>query len=226
MKKKLSLVTIGKAWLPVLLWMGVIFYFSHQPGDVSGDASGRIVGAITSLLAAIIPFIEINEEMLHFLFRKGAHFGVYAVLGILSVRAFQISGYSGKRGLLYGWILATVYAGVDEYHQTFIPGRSGEVSDVLIDSVGAVTGIAMYWLAKGIRLPSAAGVNTLQYILLQEQQQEQKQEAQQMEEEEQQRNQEEQPKQQEQQRQEEKEEVFRGSRARAVQRLKEEGWEK
>ena len=165
MKKQLRL---GKAWLPVLLWMGVIFYFSHQPGDVSGDSSGRIVALIHSGLGVVLPFIQINEEVLHFLFRKGAHFGVYALLGILSARAFQLSGYSGKQGLIYGWILATVYAGIDEYHQTFVPGRSGEVRDVLIDSAGAVSGIALYQLLKGIPMFKREGRHTLQYILVQE----------------------------------------------------------
>ncbi len=165
---KIKKSTIVKGWLPVLIWMGVIFWFSHQPGDVSGASSGRIVALITSGITTIFPFLEINVEMFHFLLRKGAHFGVYAVLGILSVRAFHISGYSRKQGILYGWILATFYAGTDEFHQTFIPGRSGELSDVLIDSAGALTGIAVYVLAKGIQVPARGGKNTLQYILMTE----------------------------------------------------------
>ncbi len=201
MKMKKS--TIVTAWLPVVLWMGLIFWFSHQPGDVSGASSGQIVALISSVMATVFPFIDVNEEVLHFLFRKGAHFGVYAVLGILSVRAFQISGYSGKKGVLYAWILATVYAGTDEFHQTFIPGRSGEVSDVIIDSAGAITGIGFYLLLKGIQVPAIVGKNSLQYILIQDG-----------------RDQEQEVKEQEEQ-QKEKEEQKDESGAKAARRLKE-----
>ena len=129
------------AWLAVFMWMGVIFYFSHQPGDVSGETSGRIVEMISGAVTTVLPFVDIPEEGLHFVIRKGAHFSVYAVLGLLSFNAFLQSGVKGKKALFFAWLLATAYAGVDEYHQTFIPGRSGEVTDVMIDSAGAITGI-------------------------------------------------------------------------------------
>jgi len=172
MKRKKTTVVI--AWLPVIIWMGVIFLFSHQPGNLSGASSGRIVEFISSGIARIIPFMEVNEDLLHFLFRKGAHFGVYAVLGVLSLRAFRISGYSGKRGVLFGWMLATLYAGTDEYHQTFIPGRSGEMTDVMIDSIGAMTGVGFYLLVKGIQFPTRIGKSSLQYILIDDGREEEK----------------------------------------------------
>ena len=129
------------AWGAVIAWMGVIFYFSHQPGDVSGETSGRIVGLISGAVTTVLPFVDIPEEGLHFAIRKGAHFFVYAVLGLLSFNAFLQSGVRGAKALFFAWLLSTAYAGVDEYHQTFIPGRSGEVTDVMIDSAGAITGI-------------------------------------------------------------------------------------
>ena len=140
------------AWLAVLIWMGVIFYFSHQPGDVSGETSGRIVEMISGAVTTVLPFVEIPEEGLHFVIRKGAHFSVYAVLGILSYIAFTVSGYSRRKAVFYAWLLATVYAGTDEYHQTFIPGRSGEVTDVMIDSVGAAIGISICYSLRRTKL--------------------------------------------------------------------------
>ena len=47
------------------------------------------------------------------------------------------------------WLTATVYAATDEFHQLFIPGRSGQVSDVLLDSAGALAGVLI--LARGVR---------------------------------------------------------------------------
>jgi VanZ family protein len=163
------------AWLAVLIWMGIIFLFSSQPGDASGAASGRIVELITTGITTVFPFLEINEEALHFILRKGAHFMVYGILGILSLRAFRLSGYTRGKGFFYAWLLATVYAGFDEYYQTFVPGRSGEVTDVMIDSAGAFAGIFLYFLATVIQRPAKEGINSFQYILIQEGLEEEKQ---------------------------------------------------
>ena len=139
------------AWLAVLIWMGVIFYFSHQPGDVSGETSGRIVEMISGAVTTVLPFVEIPGEGLHFAIRKGAHFFIYSILGLLSFIAFVVSGAKGRNAVFYAWLLATVYAGIDEYHQTFIPGRSGEVTDVLIDSAGAIIGILVAKTVAGTK---------------------------------------------------------------------------
>ncbi len=163
------------AWLAVLIWMGIIFLFSSQPGDASGAASGRIVELITTGITTVFPFLEINEEALHFILRKGAHFMVYGILGILSLRAFRLSGYTRGKGFFYAWLLATVYAGFDEYYQTFVPGRSGEVTDVMIDSAGAFAGIFLYFLATVIQRPAKEGISSFQYILIQEGLEEEKQ---------------------------------------------------
>ncbi|MFC4736864.1 VanZ family protein [Bacillus daqingensis] len=131
------------SWALVLAWMGLIFYFSHQPGDRSGEMSSGVLQALTALL----PF-EPNETF-HFLLRKGAHFTVYAVLGILLLRALKLH-VSGKKAVAWALLISCLYAVSDEYHQTFIPGRSGEVGDVLIDTAGAGVGIFLYNLIKKI----------------------------------------------------------------------------
>ncbi|NJP38625.1 VanZ family protein [Alkalicoccus luteus] len=129
--------TIVTSWALVLAWMGLIFYFSHQPGDRSGEMSSGVLQALTALL----PFEP--SETFHFLLRKSAHFTVYAVLGILLLRALKLHA-SGKKAVAWALLISCLYAVSDEYHQTFIPGRSGEVGDVLIDTVGAGSGILVY----------------------------------------------------------------------------------
>lgn len=121
----------------VFIWMGVIFYLSHQPASASSALSGGIVEWILRLF----PF-DLNEEIVHYFVRKSAHFTAYFVLGVLLMHAVRV-----KRliiGIGVSLFISVLYAASDEFHQTFIPGRSGEVRDVLIDSVGAFFGIIIY----------------------------------------------------------------------------------
>jgi VanZ family protein len=69
------------------------------------------------------------------LVKKGSHFLAYGVLALLVYVAVPHKGGA--------WFIATLYAASDEYHQTFVPGRSGLVSDVLIDSLGALTALVV-----------------------------------------------------------------------------------
>lgn len=123
-------------FLPALLWMGVIFYLSSQ----DGTASGSLSGGFSDLLYGLLRFLRIplNESALHFLLRKGAHFTAYLLLGLLYAYALEARTL---REHLRCLLLAFLYAASDEYHQIFVPGRSGEVRDVLIDTSGAFLGL-------------------------------------------------------------------------------------
>lgn len=105
-------------WLPVLAWMALIFAFSAQP-------------TLPSLPGA----------WLDVLFKKGAHFGVYAVLAALCWRALM----PRRAAWGWAWLLAVLYACSDEWHQSFVPGRHPAVTDVLIDAAGAATALLVVW---------------------------------------------------------------------------------
>ncbi|GAA0469529.1 VanZ family protein [Alkalibacillus silvisoli] len=128
------------SWGAVLLWMALIFYFSHQPAEESSELSGSVV----DLVISIAPFIEGDSDWVHFLVRKGAHFFVYFVLGILVINGLRVSGISIKRSALASVFICLLYAISDEVHQLYIPGRSGEVSDVILDTIGASVGVLVY----------------------------------------------------------------------------------
>ncbi|HLR42962.1 MAG TPA: VanZ family protein [Pseudogracilibacillus sp.] len=129
------------AWLLVLIWMGCIFYLSHQPASESSKLSAGVMATILQVMQAIFPY-SVEVSAFHSFVRKGAHFFAYFLLGILLYRALW-----GKwRHFLLALFIAFLYAVSDEVHQLFIPGRSGEVRDVLIDSAGAATGILLYIL--------------------------------------------------------------------------------
>lgn len=123
-----------------------IFYFSNQVADVSSTSSGRIVNFIANLLPFIknMPETEkevICSEVLQPIVRKTAHFSIYALLGFWIINFALTYRGSDYKKVLWSWIFGTVYAITDEIHQLFIPGRSGEIRDVCIDSLGVLTGI-------------------------------------------------------------------------------------
>ena len=123
------------------LWMLVIFLFSAQVADTSSAQSGAIVDIVKQLN------LSASDELLTFLTRKSAHIIAYFILGFLTFNLIRYYGVS-KKWLLLGVVIAGSYAISDEIHQTFIEGRSGEVRDVLIDTMAASAGIGGLYLYK------------------------------------------------------------------------------
>lgn len=132
--------------MAVVLWMVVIFLFSEQTGDRSGNTSGELVRWVIDLLYR--NFAEIPEseqtrilEMMHLMIRKGAHFTEYAVLAMLVANAIR----SPQRW----WIpiaFCALYAVSDEIHQYFVPDRACRFLDVCIDTAGGAFGTAAFIL--------------------------------------------------------------------------------
>ena len=140
-------------WTLVILWMAVIFLFSHQPATESSDLSSGITKTIADIITSTAPDIKLNQESLHFFIRKCAHFGVYLILGILIANSLSHYNMSGLKVILLAFLICGLYAISDEIHQLYVPGRSGQVSDVLIDSSGGLVGILSLvaiksWLLK------------------------------------------------------------------------------
>ncbi len=96
--------------------------------------------ALMALIFALssLPTTDMDKGLLEFVARKLAHFTEYALLTFLWWRALE--GRSGaRRAIAAAVAIAVAYAITDEYHQTFVEGRVGAVTDVLIDSAGALT---------------------------------------------------------------------------------------
>lgn len=129
MKKKICI-------LLAVLWMGFIFYMSHQPAKISSVQSDNVV----HIIKKVSKNEEIENNINSFIVRKGAHMFLFCVLAIL----FFGSAYNGDnilKSVFIALLLAFLYACSDEYHQTFVVGRSGQFKDVLIDFSGAFIGI-------------------------------------------------------------------------------------
>lgn len=132
------------SWTSVVLWMGVIFYLSDQVAADSSELSSGVSAFIIGFLGTLIPAWHVEAESFSFFIRKAAHFSAYFLLGFLIVHAFWASHFRGVRFALYAFAASVFYAISDEVHQLFIPGRSGEVRDVFIDSAGALVGIGCF----------------------------------------------------------------------------------
>ncbi|MDX5475278.1 MAG: VanZ family protein [Bacillaceae bacterium] len=148
MKKHMNfLQTIS--WLLVLSWMLLIFSLSAQPAAQSSQLSGGITDTVIETVEKVVPNITINRDTLSHLIRKNAHFFAYLILGLLVTNAlYQTTKIQSKRQIMLAFIICVLYAISDEVHQLFVPGRSGEVRDVIIDSAGAGVGIFMYHVLK------------------------------------------------------------------------------
>lgn len=127
----------------VIGWMALIFYLSSQPASQSNELSNRVTEVIVETIEKVAPEIASNwdlKELNHFI-RKNAHFFSYFVLGVLVMNALYQKGY---RKFALSLIICILYSISDEIHQTFVPGRGGNIIDVIIDSSGSLIGIGLY----------------------------------------------------------------------------------
>ncbi|HYY57302.1 MAG TPA: VanZ family protein [Pyrinomonadaceae bacterium] len=131
----------ARRYAPLLVWMALIFFFST--GELSASNTSRI---LRPLLLWLFPGISEERILLaHFITRKAAHFTEYAILALLAARAFSTSSRPLVRR---GWFVAALtlvvlYALSDEYHQSFVPSRTGSVYDSLIDMSGGTTALLL-----------------------------------------------------------------------------------
>lgn len=119
---------------PLLFWLALIFYASTNA--FSAENTSRIVEPLLRWL-----FPRITEAQLahaHFLVRKLAHFTEYAMLALLTARAFLSSTKNllRRHWLICAILLVACYALTDEYHQTFVPSRTASIYDSMIDTTG------------------------------------------------------------------------------------------
>jgi VanZ family protein len=128
-------------WWPALVWAALIFSFST--GAFSAEDTSRI---ILPILHWLFPGASRAGLLaMHSFIRKCGHVTEYFVLSLLILRGIR----AGRREAHLAWALAAIaivagYAGLDELHQSFVPGRGGlEISDVLLDTTGGAAAQAL-----------------------------------------------------------------------------------
>ena len=125
-----------------LCFMALIFVQSALPADLSSAESGPLALFLSHLTGW-------DSDTSTFLIRKAGHFSEYLLLGIsfmVSVKAIlwrkqeQWKSFLWRYALI-AWAAGTVYAVSDEFHQSFVPGRSCELRDICIDAAGVLVGV-------------------------------------------------------------------------------------
>lgn len=126
-----------------ILWMMLIFWFSAQVADDSQSMSDSIIALIDQFFHThILTGGGIIEDTVSFFVRKAAHMSEYAVLAILYAAYFREAGH--KNYLLIALLCTVGYAATDEFHQLFVEGRSGQLKDVGIDTIGGTLGLLFH----------------------------------------------------------------------------------
>lgn len=130
----------------VIVWMILVFYLSNQ---ISTD-SAKLSGSFTEIILKICNVTNINAPeqilLIENIIRKIAHFLLYTLGGMLIFLFINLYKIKPNNKVLISWLIGTVYAITDEIHQLFVIGRSGEIRDICIDSLGVITGIIILLL--------------------------------------------------------------------------------
>lgn len=116
-----------------------IFALSSQDGGVSAGTSRQFTEILLKTLG-----LECNDrtiEIINPVIRKVAHFSVYMLLGFLTMCTCETFKWQRVYKFDFSTMFAFVFACTDELHQRFVPGRSGELVDVCLDTVGAMIGV-------------------------------------------------------------------------------------
>lgn len=132
------------SWTAVILWMALIFNLSSQVAEQSRQLSTGITEFIIQTIEKINPNADFNINSFSHIVRKNAHFFAYLILGVLVLNALRRCGVSGYKSLALALGICILYAISDEVHQLFVPGRGGQVRDVILDSAGAAVGIVPF----------------------------------------------------------------------------------
>jgi hypothetical protein len=118
-----KILPIVPRWLPALILMLAIFFLSAQPGYD-------------------LPFF-LNWD---YAIKKTAHMVGYGLLGLSYLHML------GGRSYASAWALALLYAATDEFHQSFVPGRSSSVFDVLVfDNLGAILALVLHFRCAKVK---------------------------------------------------------------------------
>jgi VanZ family protein len=132
---------------PVPAWAAFVLFASSA--NFSASNTSRI---IRPLLLWLFPGIaEASIQQAHFFVRKAAHFTEYAILALLAARSLRTSGLASLRRSWWpaSFVFVAAVALVDEYHQSFLPSRTGTIYDSLLDMTGGAAALVclVLWLA-------------------------------------------------------------------------------
>ena len=135
------------SFLPAILMMYVIYSFSAQTGEVSGQLSYKVSYKIVETKNQLLnenkssAELAVSADTIHFYVRKAGHMTEYFLLAVAISFPLYVYGVRGIWLVILAGIICVGFAGLDEYHQSFVADRGPSLRDVGIDSIGALIGI-------------------------------------------------------------------------------------
>lgn len=131
--------------LLIIIWMILVFSFSNQTNTISTGVSSKLTIKIVNFLHITDGCTEDNAKIvvsnINHIIRKVAHYSIYALGGFLIYLEMALYKITFKFKVIFTQLIGSIYACTDEFHQSFVPGRSSEIRDVIIDSFGVLGGI-------------------------------------------------------------------------------------
>jgi VanZ family protein len=144
------------------LWMAVIFYKSSQTYQQQSLIPLLSRDFPASALSNWLPHISFYYDdtwvtwqepygMLEFFIRKGGHVSEFTILALLLGYALLAKPMKWSKALIYTTLFSILYAASDEWHQTFVPGRTGHAIDVAVDTIGILLAVGWFIIAAKLR---------------------------------------------------------------------------
>ncbi|TCZ74232.1 VanZ family protein [Paenibacillus albiflavus] len=150
-------------WLALtVIWMVIIFVKSAEPYSQQ-DLRPRLAEWISEeQLSSVLPNLEFHYDgelityhlpydMLEFMIRKMGHMFEFALLAQLSLLTLRAKHVNRGAAITIAALFTCLYAISDEWHQTFIVGRTGHAIDVVVDSIGILLVVICYVAYIGLR---------------------------------------------------------------------------
>lgn len=135
------------SFLPALCMMYIIYSFSGQDGATSAQLSYKVTHVMVEVVNEVADLnlseaqIKVYIDKYHYPVRKLAHFTEYMLLGLSVAFPLYVYGMRGFWLVIFAGAFCVGFAYLDEYHQSFVGGRTPAKKDVMIDSCGAIVGI-------------------------------------------------------------------------------------
>jgi VanZ family protein len=149
-----------KTWIAAGLW--IILIMIESTSYLSSANTSRFLYPILHFLFGID---TARFEVLHHYLRKTGHFIGYFVLSFLLFRSWRatlpLSSRWALRWAAIAFLMSALVASLDEWHQTFLPSRTGTIHDVILDSIGALIAqiLILVWLRSRNQMkPAEAAV--------------------------------------------------------------------
>ena len=139
------------SWILVILWMITIFYLSSMNSEVSNTKSKDTINTVVTTTIETtnkdISQDKVNSivNILNKPLRKCMHSIVFFILVVLLINAFYNTNIRNYKAYVFSIIISFIYACTDEYHQLFVLGRTGQFTDVLIDTIGVLLGCLVFY---------------------------------------------------------------------------------